>query len=75
MQNLNYNNTVRIKNIDTDSPIALTLSEQSRRKQAEREEAIKWFLEDIAEARRIADEQGWLTQEDVERKLGYGVED
>ena len=73
MQNLNYTNTVR--DIDISAPVFLTMSEKEKRKRAEREEAIKWFLDDIAKARRTADEQGWLTQEDVERALGYGVED
>jgi hypothetical protein len=76
MQNLNYN-TVRLRDIDISSSVIRATSEQSdkRVRSVEWLRAEKWLLDTLAEAERVSDEQGWLTQEDVERKLGYGVED
>ncbi|MCL2055487.1 MAG: hypothetical protein FWG90_13790 [Oscillospiraceae bacterium] len=76
MQNLNYNfvesplNTARIKGIDTASPVVMTMTEQSKCLRAEREEAEKWLLDTLAESRRIADEQGWIPIEELEREYG-----
>ena len=68
MQNLNYNDAVR--DIDISSPIFIAMSEKDKRAWAE-----KRFFEEIEKADRSVAEHGWLTQEDVERELGYGIED
>ena len=71
MQNLNYNN-VRLRDINTTSPIVspVVLTMPDRRKQAEREEAIKWFFAEIEKADKSVEEFGWVDQEDIEREFG-----
>jgi hypothetical protein len=55
-------NTNAVRDID---PAVLPLSDSG-----ERERALEWLLGTLEESKRIADEQGWISQEEIEREFG-----
>ena len=69
MQNLNYN-AVNLRNMARVPPVVINVTEQTRRLSAEREEAEKWFFEEIEKADKSVREFGWVSEEEMDEEFG-----
>ncbi len=74
MQNLSYT-PAPVRDIDISAPVFHSVPKNGSSPKTDRLLAEKWLLETLDNSRKTAEEKGWLTQEDVERKLGHWAED